>query len=635
MAKARKLALEQLEDRATPTFGIAWPDPTHVTLSFAPDGTSVNGVPSNLSQLLGPLGDPAWKQEVFRAFQTWAAVANVNVGLVADGGQPLGASGASQGDARFGDIRVAARPLTLTSDLNLAGGSGFDYSGNTWVGDVYLNSQYGFGLGNAPGQYDLYSVLVHEAAHSFGLADTATDPSSALYQYYTYRTGLSASDVSVIRALYGPRQPDAFEGGNGNDTWATATNTARKGSPNFFAADLSTLGDVDYYKILPASAGPGADGLTVRVQTSGLSLLVPKLTVYDAAGNVLGTATSTGPAGGDLAVAVPNFSRTATYYARVEGATGDVFSVGAYNLVLDYHHPGDPATSAPASLVYDDGHTDDKFATATNLKSSMTILGEDTHFAFQATVSDASDVDYYRFNPKSSTAVQTLTVTLAALEVNALRPMVTVYDTNKVVVPSQVVENDSGTFTVQMPNAVMGVRYFLKVAALDPSGSHGTGLYQLTIDANPAAPIQYRSLTGGSLSAATSKTFNTLTVGQTRLMQFTLSASTVSPAAAAVRMTIFDATGHAVFSMVAFAGQPLSTGTVLLGAGNYTVVFNAATKDGSLLSGLSYALGQRVLSDPIDAYPTDGGNPGTTISGDLPDTPVILIDPISDPYAFV
>src|SRR5438270_515112 len=170
MAKSRKLALEQLEDRAVPAFGIAWPDPAHVTLSFAPDGTGVNGVPSNLAQLLGPLGDAAWKREALRAFQTWAAVANVNVGVVADGGQPFGTSGASQGDPRFGDIRVTAAPLAQSTDANLAGSSGFDYSGSTWVGDVYLNSQYGFAVGNVPGQYDLYSVLVHEAAHSFGLA---------------------------------------------------------------------------------------------------------------------------------------------------------------------------------------------------------------------------------------------------------------------------------------------------------------------------------------------------------------------------------------------------------------------------------------------------------------------------------
>ena len=44
------------------------------------------------------------------AFQTWAVQTNLNIGLVADGGQPLGTNGAVQGDARFGDIRVAAAP---------------------------------------------------------------------------------------------------------------------------------------------------------------------------------------------------------------------------------------------------------------------------------------------------------------------------------------------------------------------------------------------------------------------------------------------------------------------------------------------------------------------------------------------
>src|SRR5207244_253123 len=76
-------------------------------------------------------------------------------------------------------------------------------------------------------------------------------------------------------------------------------------------------------------------------------------------------------------------------------------------------------------------------------------------------------------------------------------------------------------------------------------------------------------------------------------------------AATAVRMTLFDSTGHAVFTTVALAGQPLATGAVWLAAGNYTVVFNAATRDGSALGSLAVDVAARALSDPIDAYAAD------------------------------
>ena len=46
-----------------------------------------------------------WEREILRAFQTWLAQVNVDVGVTADGGQPLGTLGAVQSDTRFGDIR--------------------------------------------------------------------------------------------------------------------------------------------------------------------------------------------------------------------------------------------------------------------------------------------------------------------------------------------------------------------------------------------------------------------------------------------------------------------------------------------------------------------------------------------------
>src|SRR5881275_2725888 len=106
MKARRRLSLEVLEDRCTPAaYGIPWHDATHLTLSFVPDGTAIAGHQSTLFQTLDQQMPRAqWKRIITRALQTWADYANISVGVVEDGGQPLGTPGSMQGDARFGDI---------------------------------------------------------------------------------------------------------------------------------------------------------------------------------------------------------------------------------------------------------------------------------------------------------------------------------------------------------------------------------------------------------------------------------------------------------------------------------------------------------------------------------------------------
>src|SRR5947209_7204930 len=134
MRKTRP-TIEQLEDRCTPaTWGNPWPDAQHLTLSFAPDGTLVNNVPSVLFQDLNQYGTTAtWQRTILRAFQTWAVQSNINIGLVGDQGQPLGSNGLPQGDARFGDIRLAAVPMNTADEMAIAGP--FDPTAATWSGE--------------------------------------------------------------------------------------------------------------------------------------------------------------------------------------------------------------------------------------------------------------------------------------------------------------------------------------------------------------------------------------------------------------------------------------------------------------------------------------------------------------------
>ena len=112
------LRVERLEDRTTPaTWGNPWPDPQHLTLSFAPDGTQVGGNSSNLFQTMSALGPTAtWQTAILRAFETWAVQANMNIGVISDQGLPFGTTGAIQGDPRFGDIRLGAYAMPLTAE---------------------------------------------------------------------------------------------------------------------------------------------------------------------------------------------------------------------------------------------------------------------------------------------------------------------------------------------------------------------------------------------------------------------------------------------------------------------------------------------------------------------------------------
>jgi hypothetical protein len=630
----RPLVVEQLEDRLTPsTFAMPWINPNQITLSFVPDGTTASsGVASNLFTAMNTqFPGQNWQLEVLRAFQTWAVNANVNIGLVADGGQAMGSPGLPQGDSRFGDIRIGGQALDSVFGL----GWGFSPIGSTWAGDVLLNTNVNWGLGNFD-KTDLFSVALHEAGHSFGFGDQSTDSSSALYYSYSDVLALNASDVAAMTSMYGPRQPDSYEGGHGNNTPQNAANLDN----NHLAirADISTLNEVDYYKVhfddnLKAL---GNGGLTIHVHTAGISLLVPSLSVYDQHLNLVASAAATSPFSPDLTIQVPNPQTGQDYFIEVGNATQSVFGIGSYQLTINSPVSSSSGGSSTGFINPDNGHYG-RLDQAMSLDKPTTVTGSQANarvrFSYQASIGSASDTQFYKVHSpnRQNNVPQDMMVMTWALSIDGLYPSVSVYDEHKNPVPSQVISDSNGSFSIDIPNALAGKDYFVQVSNTDASDSaHNTGNYFLNIDFSPGQQVSLQSLTSGTLSQSSPMTYQGLTLQQPVAFQFVLNADvTGNTAATEVQMAIYDQYGNLVFTLVARAGWRAASDVAYLDAGAYTIRYAGVTRDGSALGTLNFTLAGASLTDPqgptlasstttTSPPPPTWTGPSTTATGTAP-----------------
>lgn len=221
--RTRNMRLESLERREVlTTFGTPWPDARSLTVSFPTDNAQVGAYQNSLHSVLDQVADrKEWQEAVLRAFQTWAVESNINIGLATDRGDHFGAVGLTQNDPRFGDFRIGALP----QEGVLANATPFQTNAGTWAGDVLINTQVNFFLDKwTPGvpvqvpppnekgsSIELFSVLLHEAGNSLGLADV-NRPGTVMHQTYLRPIGaLSSADKTALRSLYsGPRR-DIFE----------------------------------------------------------------------------------------------------------------------------------------------------------------------------------------------------------------------------------------------------------------------------------------------------------------------------------------------------------------------------------------------------------------------------------------
>jgi hypothetical protein len=338
--KHRRPTLEALEDRVVPyaLSGYQWAN-TNVSVSIMPDGTlSDTGVATNLFATLNNVAPTAtWQREYARALQSWADVTPLNFHFVPDSGLPVGTAGSPQGDSRFGDIRLGGYSNSLWL------GTGYFPGPTTVSGDTFINTGVTWHIGTV---YDLYSTFVHESGHAIGLDHSQT--AAVMWPTVsTVYTGLYADDIAGAQAIYGARQPDAYDAAAPNDTIGSATPLGLDGSGALsISADLSSMADVDYYQVMAPTGNNG--NLTVSVDARNLSLLDPKVSVYGAGGALLGTVSASTYG----SVATLNLSGLAggqVYYLVADGATNDVFGMGAYSLQAQFS--GFSASAPPAPTI--------------------------------------------------------------------------------------------------------------------------------------------------------------------------------------------------------------------------------------------------------------------------------------------
>ncbi len=372
--RATRPAVEGLEDRVLlySTTGGQWKYPVRITYSIIPDGTSIGGIPSNLQQVLSTKS--GWRQQFQKAAAVWEAVAGINLVQVTDNGSPIGTAGNQQGDPRFGDIRIGG--MAQSGGQLAFAFAPPPFNGGTNAGDLFFNTSQLWQTNGTT--YDLETVAIHELGHALGMGHSAIVAADMYASYGGSKQALTSDDTTGIRSVYGTRAVDPYDASQSNNSYTYATNITPyingAGQIALPKPDITTSSDVDWYKVTAPTQTVGT--MTVAMQSSNLSSLIPSVTVYNASLQVAGG--STGTNYGDTArVTVSGIQPGQVCYIKALAGTTGPGGVGADGLLVNFGSSPQSAIAPPYTVV---AAQPDQNPTTTPMGTGWIINGQFTPF---------------------------------------------------------------------------------------------------------------------------------------------------------------------------------------------------------------------------------------------------------------
>ena len=586
-------------------------------ISFAPDNTKITKYESSLFESFRGLMNPAkLENTLLRAFQSWTMNTNLNVGIVEDSGAAFGESALTQGDQRFGDIRVAAIPLA--ADVNAFAIKHDELVSGSWAGEIIFNSNAKF-----KDVDEFYRLALHEAGHVLGLehnhrSDSVMNPESGL-------DVLSSFDRSEIRKIYGIRHGDHHDLEEANDNLEQATGIENSGRlkgeiPLVMFGDLSHRRDKDFYELegLSNYSGP----ISFRLLTEGISSAATRLTIYNEDGRRLKQRAATSIRGSEIVLTLPRVREDEDYFVSVSSAKPGKFAIGSYVLVATFDNKvkyskaeidrvalGDYSFADQDEIeslfvegtktFYDfDRKVNDSFASAVELDTAPGFT-EQSRYVHEASLSSFADKDFYKVkSAESEESTGVMTVIVNALEHKGLVPNIRVFDKNRKPLKTDFLTNGNGETVLQVDNITAESDYFILIRPDLRNDRFDTGNYRLQIEFD-RNKREYFDLGKGTISNGRKRTNHTLYVAETQMFHFLLDTTENSyDRNALLWMTIYNESGKVVFRTATKKGQARSAQSVILRPGRYLTRITSATQGGKAIPSMSYKIKGVGVSDP-------------------------------------